>query len=249
MATKDRIALVTGSARRIGREIALTLASAGYSLALHYYRSATEARTLRRQVREKDVAAEIFEANLEFSTGVERLIEDVSNRFGRLDILVNNAAVFRRTPWTEIQETDWDYFMNVNLKAPFLLSKAASKLMMERGWGKIVHVADEGGKRIMPSYIPYCVSKAGLIALTRGMAQALAPSVQVNAVAPSMVLPGENTSKETVDYLASSTPMGRIGDPADVAGAVLYFVQGGATITGQVIAIDGGRSVFLEERS
>ena len=238
---------MTGAARRVGREISLALAAAGYSLALHYRRSASEARTLRRQARAKDVAADIFQANLEFSSEIDRLVTEVTNRFGRIDILVNNAAVFYRTPWEEIRETDWDLFMNVNLKAPFLLSHAVSRLMSARGWGKIIHIADEGGLRIWSGYIPYSVSKAGLIALTRGMARSLAPYIQVNAVAPSMVLPAQDTTPAQLESLVQATPMGRIGVPADVASAVLYFVEGGQAITGQVIAIDGGRSTYVEE--
>jgi pteridine reductase len=247
MALHGKVALVTGSARRLGREISFALASAGYALALHYRRSASEARILRRQIREKDVAADIFQANLEFSSEIDQLIAEVLNRYGRIDVLVNNAAVFYRTPWEEIRESDWDLFMNVNLKAPFLLSQAASRAMHSRGWGKIIHIADEGGQRIWSGYIPYSVSKAGLIALTRGMARTLAPQIQVNAVAPSMVLPDEDTTDQQLESMVQATPTGRLGAPADVASAILYFVEGGQAITGQVIAIDGGRSTFLEE--
>lgn len=243
MELKGKVALVTGSAKRVGRAISLGLASCGCSLALHYRHSAAEARSIRRLAREKDVPADIFQADLEYSQQIQALVQQVQNRFGRIDILINNASLFYRTPWDSIKESDWDLFMNINLKAPFLLSQAVSRLMLENGGGKIIHLADVGGLRPWSGYVPYCVSKAGLIALTQGMAKALAPSIQVNAVAPATVLPPEGSSEEELDRVVKTIPLKRIGSPDDVVSTVLYLLQGTDFVTGQVIAVDGGRSI------
>lgn len=243
MNLKGRVALVTGSAKRLGRAISLGLAEQGCNLALHYRTSASEGRSLRRKVREKDVAADLFQADLESSHQIEGLVQEVENRFGRIDILINNASLFYRTPWGEIQEPDWDVLMRVNVKAPFLLSQAVSNLMLHAEGGKIIHLTDIGGLDPWSGYIPYCVSKAALIALTVGMAKALAPTIQVNAVAPATVLPREKSSREELDRIIETTPLGRLGKPEDVVNTILYLLQGTDYVTGQVIAVDGGRSI------
>ena len=244
MELKGKIALVTGSAKRVGRAISLGLASSGCQMALHYLHSAAEARRLRRQVREKDVAADIFKADLGISTQIGVLIEEVTNRFGRIDVLINNAAVCYATPWGNIKESDWDLFMDTNLKSTFLLSQAVSQFMLSNDGGKIIHLADIGGFRPWPGYVPYCVSKAGVIALTQGMAKALAPSIQVNAIAPATVLPSEDSSEEEVERLRRQIPLDRIGSPEDIVQTVLYLLGGTDFITGQVVVVDGGRSIY-----
>jgi NAD(P)-dependent dehydrogenase (short-subunit alcohol dehydrogenase family) len=243
MELKDKVALVTGSARRIGREIALSLASRGCRLALHYRQSASDARHVRRLVRERDVAAEIFQADLSINTQIDELVHQIQNRFGRIDILINNASLFHKTPWEKIQESDWDGMMNINLKAPFLLSHQVSRIMMENGGGKIIHMADVGGLNPWSDYLPYCVAKAGLIALTKGMAKALAPGIQVNAIAPATVLPPENSTHEEIHQLVRKIPLQRIGEPADVVSTVLYLLEGTDYVTGQVLVVDGGRTL------
>jgi NAD(P)-dependent dehydrogenase (short-subunit alcohol dehydrogenase family) len=243
MELKDKVALVTGSARRIGREIALSLASRGCRLALHYRQSASDARHVRRLVRERDVAAEIFQADLSINTQIDELVHQIQNRFGRIDILINNASLFYTTPWEKIQESDWDALMNINLKAPFLLSHQVSRIMMESGGGKIIHMADVGGLNPWSAYVPYCVAKAGLIALTKGMAKALAPAIQVNAIAPATVLPPENSTHEEIHQLVRKIPLQRIGEPADVVSTVLYLLEGTDYVTGQVLVVDGGRTL------
>jgi NAD(P)-dependent dehydrogenase (short-subunit alcohol dehydrogenase family) len=243
MELKDKVALITGSARRLGREIALGLASRGCRLALHYRQSASDARHVRRLVREKDVAADIFQADLSITTQIEELVHQVQNRFGRIDILINNASLFYRTPWEKVQESDWDVFMNINLKSPFLLSHQVSRIMMETGGGKILHMADVGGLNPWSAYVPYCVSKAGLIALTKGMAKALAPKIQVNAIAPATVLPPDGATDEEIQQIVRKIPLQRVGEPEDVVNTVLYLLEGTDYVTGQVLVVDGGRTL------
>ncbi|HEU5393715.1 MAG TPA: SDR family oxidoreductase, partial [Candidatus Methylomirabilis sp.] len=161
----------------------------------------------------------------------------------RLDILVNNAAVFPRTPLGEVTAEGWDAIFAVNLRAPFLLAQAAAPLMHQGGGGRIVNLADISAERPFPGYIPYCVSKAGLIALTRGLAKALAPDVLVNAIAPGTVLWPVDYPVEGRERELRRTPLKRTGTPEDVARAVLFLLEGADFVTGQVLALDGGRSL------
>jgi len=160
-------------------------------------------------------------------------------RLGRLDLLVNNAGIFRRTPWNTVTPAEFDRFLAVNLKGAFFCAQAAARVMGRRG-GRIINLADVGGRRAWPGYIPYGISKAGVIMLTRGLAAALAPRIQVNAVAPGAVLLPEDFPKETQARLQAKIPMGRLGDPADVAAAVRFFATCPEYITGQVLYVDGG---------
>ena len=160
--------------------------------------------------------------------------------FGRIDILVNSAAIFYRTPIATLTEADWDRFLTVNLKAPFLLCRRAGALMSRQGSGKIVNVADIAGTKVWAEYIPYSVSKAGLLALTTGLAKALAPAVQVNAIAPGTVLlPDGSSAEERVRALAR-VPLQRLGSPEDIARAAVYLIQSDF-VTGEVLTVDGGQ--------
>jgi len=171
-----------------------------------------------------------------------RVIAAAVEAFGRVDILVNSASVFRRTPWPDLSEAEWDEHLEVNLTAPFLLAAAAGRLMQRQGHGKIVNLADIGGVKIWADYLPYSVSKAGLIALTRGLAKALAPAVQVNAIAPGVVLLPEAATAEERTRAVRRIPLGRLGTPGEVAHTLLYLVENDF-VTGQVIALDGGQSL------
>ena len=160
-------------------------------------------------------------------------------RLGRLDILVNNAAVFFRTPFAETTVEEFDRVMAVNLRGAFLCAQAAARAMGRRG-GRIVNVADVGGVRAWPGYIPYGISKAGVLMLTKGLAAALAPAIQVNAVGPGVILLPEGFSPRVRRRIVSRIPMGRQGDPKDVAEAVCFFATCPEYITGQVLFVDGG---------
>jgi NAD(P)-dependent dehydrogenase (short-subunit alcohol dehydrogenase family) len=173
------------------------------------------------------------------SAAVDRVVA----QFGRIDVLVNNAAIFPRTPWAALDEAVWDEAIDVNLKGPFLFAKAAGDRMKAQGSGKIINIADWAGERPYRNYLPYCVSKAGVIALTKGLALELAPEVQVNAVAPGPVLLPEGMSEEEKAKVIAATPLKRIGSPDDVANAVLFLLEGSDFITGAVLPVDGGRLI------
>ncbi|HQV32798.1 MAG TPA: SDR family oxidoreductase, partial [Calditrichia bacterium] len=173
----------------------------------------------------------------------EAMRDAILERHGRIDILVNNAAIFYKTPFLESTESEWDHFMDVNLKGVYLGCRIMGEVMMQQQSGKIVNIADVAAERIWPSYIPYCVSKAGVVALTRGLAKALAPHVLVNAVAPGTVLLAEEYDSEEEQALIDKTPLKRVGSPRDIASAVTFLLEGSDFITGQILGVDGGRSL------
>jgi NAD(P)-dependent dehydrogenase (short-subunit alcohol dehydrogenase family) len=238
-----RTALVTGAAKRVGREIALALAARGADLALHYKGSAAEARATAEAVAGLGRRAVTVQADLAQPEQVEALADRAIEKFGAIDVLVNSAALFYRTPLEKITNQDWEQFLRVNLTGPFLLARRLGLLMRRRGEGKIVNVVDIAGMRPWADFLPYCVSKGALITLTQGLAKALAPEVQVNAVAPGSVLLPEEYGDREREAIVRATPLRRIGDPADVAKAVLFLVEGSDFITGQVLVVDGGRSI------
>jgi pteridine reductase len=243
MTVAGRAALVTGAGRRLGRAVAERLAARGARVAVHYRRSAGDAASVIAGIRGRGGEAEGFAADLTDPAAIERLASAVSGRFGPVDILVNNASVFYRTPLATLGEREWDENLTVNLKAPFLLSLRFGREMRARGVGKIVNIGDGGASRPYRDYLPYCVSKAGLVALTRGLAKALAPEVQVNCVAPGPILPPAGSTEEEQASILRRTPLGRFGSPEDVAAAVLFLIEGSDFVTGTTLVVDGGRAL------
>lgn len=241
MELKGKVAIVTGAARRVGRVIAARLAEHGAAVAIHYNRSRAEAESLAAGLERAGGRARVFAANLESVAEIERMLEEVMKAFDRIDVLVNSASVFYRKPIDEITERDWDANLDTNLKAPFFLSKFAGAIMRRQGAGKIVNIGDWAGIRPYNNYLPYTVSKSGLIGLTRALAKALAPEVQVNCIAVGPVLPPEDYSDEETARLVAGTLTGRIGSPDDVANAVLFLCAGTDFATGATLLIDGGR--------
>jgi pteridine reductase len=238
-----RVALVTGGAVRVGLEIARALAEAGADVAVGYLRSAAAARAAVRDLEGRGVRAVALRADVARPPEARALVTSAVKRLGRLDVLVNNAAIFFRTPVATTTPAQWDRLLAVNLRAPFFCSQAAARAMGRRG-GRIINIADVGAVRAWGGYVPYGVSKAGVVMLTRGLAAALAPRVQVNAVAPGVVLLPEGFPRETGRRLAARIPMGRHGRPADVAQAVRFFATCSDYITGQVLFVDGGMSAL-----
>jgi pteridine reductase len=228
---------------RLGRAIAMELATAGASVAVHYRGSAEAADSVVQSIQQAGGEAEAFRLDLGDTAALPGLVDSVLARFGRLDALVNNAAIFPRTPFGSVTEADWDRVIAVNLKAPFFLAQAAARPMQAQGAGKIVNLADVSAERPWSGYLPYCISKAGIVALTRGLAKALAPQVQVTAVAPGAILFPEAMPAEERHRLLKAVPLGREGDAADVARTVRFLIEGSDYITGTVLPIDGGRSV------
>jgi pteridine reductase len=243
MDLKGKVALVTGAGKRVGRTIAVALAGRGAALAIHYRSSKAEAEQLAREVTAGGGHAATFAADLEQVAEIERTVGAVVERLGRVDVLVNSASIFYRKPLEELTERDWDVALTTNLKAPFFLSKFAGAHMRRQGAGKIVNIGDWAGIRPYKNYLPYTVSKSGLIGLTRALAKALAPEVQVNCVALGPVAPPEDYDAEELERLKQATLTKRLGSPEDVARAVLFLCEGTDFATGATFLLDGGRLI------
>jgi pteridine reductase len=243
MELRGRWALVTGGAKRIGRVVAHELASRGANVLVHYHTSATEADATVASLRALGVNAEALHADLGDAEQVRRLAADAEARSGGVALLVNSASNYLRTPFDALTEAVWDASLDVNLKAPFLLSWTIGRAMRARGEGAIVNVADWAGERPYRDYLPYCVSKAGVIALTRALAKELAPTVRVNAVAPGPVLPPDDFGSEELAAIRRATPLGRIGTPEDVARAIRFLAEEADFSTGSILHVDGGRGI------
>lgn len=233
---RNKVVLVTGAAKRIGRGIALRLAEEGARVAIHYQRSEAEAK----RTAEECGGAALFRANLESVDEIARMFTEVGERFGRLDGLVNNAARFTRFDPLEITEKDWDFIHSVNLKATFFCCQNGARLMRKTGGGRIVNISSLGGIRPWAEHVHYCASKAGVIMMTRALSKALAPEITVNSVAPG-VIPFADID-ERGKRMIENTPAQRGGTPAEIAEAVVYFLKASNFITGQILAVDGGLS-------
>jgi pteridine reductase len=233
-----RCALVTGGAVRVGRAIALALARQGMDVAIAYHRSSEAARRTRRDLDALGVRAVALRADLASPTGPRRLVREAAAALGGLDVLVNSAAVFARTPFGSVTPATFDRFLNLNLRGAFFCSQAAAALMKGRG-GHIVNIGDIAPRKAWPAYIPYTLSKAGVMALTRGLAVALRPRrIAVNCVAPGAVLRPVGFSRARWEALTR----GHEGSAEDVAAAVIFFATCPVYITGQVLGVDGGES-------
>ena len=243
MNVTGRLVLVTGAGRRIGRAIAERLALRGAKVAVHYHTSEAEAEAVVAAIRSRGGEAERFAADLADSAQIARLADTVSARLGPIDVLVNNAAVFYRTPFAELGEQAWDENIAVNLKAPYLLALRLGRVMQARGAGKIINIGDGGAVQPYRDHLPYCVSKAALVALTEGLAKALAPAVQVNCVAPGPILPALDAREEEQAAIVRRTLLKRFGSPDDIAAAVLFLIEGSDYVTGTTLVVDGGRAL------
>jgi NAD(P)-dependent dehydrogenase (short-subunit alcohol dehydrogenase family) len=232
----DKVILVTGAAKRIGRSIALRLAVEGAQVAIHYNGSEQEARATAKECHD----APIFRANLESVAEIRRMFEEVAGRFGRLDGLVNNAARYTTIDPLAIEEGDWDFIHSVNLKSVFFCCQAAAKVMLAGSGGHIVNISSLGALKAWQDNAHYCASKAGVVMLTRALAKAWAPKISVNSVAPG-VIPFDKTDARIERFIAA-TPAGRAGTGNEVAEAVLFFLKSTRFITGQLVAVDGGLS-------
>jgi len=243
MELRGRWALVTGAAKRVGRVIALTLADRGANVVVHYGTSAGEAAGTVRALESRGVSALALRADLAKPSEVTALATEAERRTGGVAVLVNSASNYLRAPFDELTEKIWDESLDVNLKAPYLLSWHLGRKMRDRGEGSIVNVADWAGERPYDDYLPYCVSKAGVICLTKALAKALAPVVRVNAVAPGPVLLPEDFTAAQRTAVERATPLKRVGRPEDVANCVRFLVEEADFSTGAVFHVDGGRLI------
>lgn len=241
MELASRVALVTGGGRRVGRALALALARRGMHLAIHYNSSADGARETMDAARKLGVNAEIFQANLEDAEAARQLPETVAGRFDRLDVLVNSAGIMTKATIEETTPELWDNVMAVNVRSYFFTVQGALP-WLKKAKGKVVNLADVGGLEAWPRYAAHCVSKAGVVMLTKTLALALAPDITVNAIAPGAVLPPDEWDDKAREHLASTTPLKRLGSAEDVAGAMLYLLEADY-VTGDTLVVDGGRLI------
>jgi pteridine reductase len=240
MELSGRVALVTGAGRRVGRALALALAGRGMHVAVHYHASEHEAEVTGHALAALGVRTARFGADLADAAAAVDLPRRVAAHFGQLDVLVNSAGIMVRAALEETTPALWDQVMDLNCRACFFtVQGAAAALRAARG--KVVNLADVGGLEPWPRYLAHCVSKAGVVMLTRALARALAPDVTVNAIAPGAVLPPDEWDDAAREHLARTTPLRRLGSPGDVAAAMLYLLEGGDYVTGTVLVVDGGR--------
>lgn len=241
--TAAAVALVTGGSQRLGAHTARALHARGFCVAVHYHQSQAAAAQLCEELEKiRPQSTCLVQGDLSTAAAPAAVIATVAARWGRLDVLVNNAAVFRPTPCGDPGMTDWDEIAGTNLRAPWLLANAALPWLKRRG-GSIINIVDIYAERPRPGFALYCASKAGLIGLTRALARELAPEVRVNAVAPGAIMWSTETSASDKSAILAKTPLGRLGSPNDIAGAVCYLLDA-EYVTGQVLNIDGGRTVF-----
>lgn len=242
------VILVTGAARRVGAEIARTLHAAGARVAIHYYRSRTEAEALAARLdAQRAGSAAAFAADLLDATALTQLVDHVVAHFGRLDGLVNNASSFYPTKVGATGTAAWDDLVGTNLKAPLFLAQAAAPHLAQ-GSGNIVNITDIHAARPLKGYAVYCAAKAGLLGLTRALAVELGPAVRVNAVAPGAIEWPDNAldfPPEQRAAIVAHTLLKRVGEPADIARAVKFLIFDAPYVTGQVINVDGGRTAHL----
>jgi pteridine reductase len=238
-----QVALVTGAGRRMGRVVALSLARAGANVVVNYQESRAGALETVREIRALGVNSTAIRADVSKPAQVRAMFRSVEKKFRRLDILVNNAGIFFQRKWDKLTERDWDRILAINLKGPFFCAQAAARMMLRRKRGTIINISSLGGLEAWPSYTHYCASKAGLIMATRCLAKALAPHIRVNSVAPGSILFPQEERSAWSENVIQTTPLQKAGRPEDIAEMVLYLVTHGDFITGQVFAVDGGKSI------
>jgi len=240
------VALITGASRRVGAVVARTLHAAGYDLALHYRHSSVEAGALAKDLeQQRPDSTLLLQADLANLAALPGLIEKLLAHFGRLDALINNASAFYATPLDSATPTQWNELFASNAQAPFFLSQAAIPALREARGG-IVNMLDIYAERPLAGYTLYCMAKASLAAMTRSLALELGPDIRVNGIAPGAVLwPAEGKSDEEQNELLSRTPLKRAGTPEDVASAILWLLRDAHYTTGQVVHVDGGRTLSI----
>jgi pteridine reductase len=243
MNISGKVALITGSAKRIGRLTAIALAKRGARVAIHYRNSIEDAKESLRLVQAEGGSGALFQADLADLRAIPEMLRSIDKTFGGLDILVNSASTFHTGTSEETSPELWDEQISSNARGPFFVAQSAAKLMMRQGSGKIVNIVDVAGEVIWPGYFAYSVSKAALIAVNRGMAKAYAPAIQVNGIAPGPVLFPEHYTEEQKRSAIERTLLKRAGDPSDVVNAVVFLIENDY-ITGEIIHVDGGRHIM-----
>lgn len=242
MNIKDSVILITGASTRVGREIALYLANLGANISFSYYLDTEPWQQTLADLEITGVKSLATQTEIRDSAQVKHLVNATIMEFGRVDVLINNASVWLKSPFLEITEAQWDLAMDINLKGPFLTSQAVAPFMLAQKNGVIINITDLSAFQVWGGYAHHAASKAGLVSLTKYMAFELAPTIRVNAIAPGTVLLPENASQEKIDWATGKSVLGRIGTPKDVA-RLAEFIITSDFITGSVYFVDGGRSL------
>lgn len=240
MRLEGAAALVTGAGTRIGQAIAIGLAQSGCDVAVHYHGSAKGAEETARAVKGAGRRVELLPADLSDAAAARALGDQAARALKRLDVVVNSAAIMVRQAVEAVTPESWDATLDLNLRAMFFVSQGAIP-HLRRAKGKIVNMADIAGMEPWPAYVPHCVSKAGVVMLTKALARALAPDIAVNAIAPGAVLLPDDWNEQAGEHIRETTPLDRLGSPADVVSAVRFLLSGTDYATGTVLVVDGGR--------
>lgn len=243
MNLKNKTIVITG-AKRVGRAVALALAGKGANIVLTYRSSKEDIEKTARDVRKKKVKALIVHTDVSKLDDLKNLVKITLKKFRKIDVLINMASIFPKTPFSEITEKDFDMNISVNLKSAFFCSKLIGEVMLKQKNGKIINIADWSVVRPYKNFMPYIVSKGGVVTLTKALAKELAPYVQVNCIAPGPILLPEHFTKKQIQNVINATLLKRIGSPEDIANTVLYLTEGTDFVTGIVIPVDGGRTIF-----
>ena len=243
MKTKNRVAIVTGGGHRLGRQIALALGRNGFSVVVNYHSSKEGATSTVKELKKMGVTAISIEADISKSREVNRMVSKTISTFHKVDLLVNNSAIFIHSPLAETSEKIWNNTININLKGIFLCSQAVSKYMLKQKKGKIINIASLGGIQAWTQHVPYSVSKAGVIMLTKVLAKSLAPNILVNAIAPGTIEIAGEEDPASVKLPTKQIPLKRYGKPTDITDMMVFLATKAEYITGQVFVIDGGRSI------
>ena len=243
MDLENKVALVTGAGVRIGQAVAVKLGQLGMRLVIHYHHSEEGAKQTIQRLPGKKSRHLVLQADLKDVSAIKELVHKAEKQAGPVSVLVNNAAEFFPTPLFSVAEEEWDHLLALNLKAPFFLSQAVGEVMKSSGEGKIINMVDVSAERPWKSFLPYCASKAALISLTRGLARALSPEVQVNGIAPGTVLPPPEHNEMDLTASVENSLLKRIGKVEDIVQAVEYLLQSDF-VTGTILPVDGGRSIY-----
>jgi pteridine reductase len=240
MSHDSKVALVTGAGHRLGRAFAIALAERGAAVAVHYNSAGEEARKTVETITLTGGNAQAFQSDLTKADGPHSLIDAVLRDMGRIDILINSAAVMDRTPIGEVSVEEWDKIFALNLRAPFFLAQAAAKHMS--AGSTIINISDLAAFETWPAYIPHSISKAAVVRMTESLAGVLGPDIRVNAIAPGAVMLPEDWGADRAEHFAETTPLGKIGEPGDAVGAMLYLLDA-SFVSGETIVVDGGRRI------
>jgi len=239
------VALVTGAGRRLGRHIALALAGAGFDIVVHHNASAAGARRTVREVEMMEQRAFAVRGNIARKREVARFVRLAREKFGRIDVLVNNAAIFTEGTILDTTEDDFDTTLNINLKGMFLCSQAVAPIMLKQRKGEIVNIVSLGGLQPWSQHLPYSVAKAGAVMLTKCMAKSLAPDIRVNGIAPGTIIMEGEEDPSLRHVAVKGIPLKKYGSPSDITDLVVYLATAARYMTGQILVVDGGRSLLF----